>query len=246
MLKWITTLLVLVCFCLSATANADLVITEIMSDSNHSGTNGDWWELTNTGLTPIDLTDYSWDDDHAGVGQNVFGNITIASGQSIIIINHTSGDVATWKLNWSLDAGTSVYGLDYFGSSFSSLGSADGVFLYNSAGSLVTSVTYPSRTDGISNEWDTAGTYLGFSVTGENGATLSSNVSPDIASPGYAVVINTPCTTLPGMVYWTDKDNAKIQRANPDCSSVEDILTAADGLSDPRGLAINLSNKKIY
>ena len=246
MLRRMAILLVLVSFCLFATSHADLVITEIMSDSNHSVTNGDWWELTNTGLTPVDLTGYSWDDNHARVGQNVFGNITIAPGQSIIIIDHISNDVITWKLDWSLDAGTAVYGLDYFGSGFSGLGSSDAVYLYNAAGGLVASATYPSRTSGISNEWDTAGTYLGFSITGENGAYLSSNVIPDTASPGYAVFINTPCTTLPGMVYWTDKDNAKIQRANPDCSSVEDILTAVDGLSEPRGLAVDLSSKKIY
>ena len=95
MLRGVTILLVFMCFCFSATANADLVITEIMSDSNHSVTNGDWWELTNTGLAPVDLTGYSWDDNHARVGQNVFGSITIAPSESVIIINHTSGDVAT-------------------------------------------------------------------------------------------------------------------------------------------------------
>jgi len=35
---------------------ADLVITEIMSRSNHDApTDCDWWELTNTGPAPVEL-----------------------------------------------------------------------------------------------------------------------------------------------------------------------------------------------
>ena len=60
--------LVLVGLCLPAGANAELVITEIMSQSNHqSPTEGDWWELTNTGPAAINLLGYSWDDDHQRV-----------------------------------------------------------------------------------------------------------------------------------------------------------------------------------
>ncbi|MBN1123368.1 MAG: lamin tail domain-containing protein [Sedimentisphaerales bacterium] len=239
-------LFVLALFC-SEMAIADLAITEIMSSSSISGINGDWWELTNTGLVSVDLTGYSWDDEHQRIGQNIFGAITIGPGESIIILDEApDGSVEEWRNLWSIGAEAGVYGNDYPSFYFSSLGNGDGVYLYDPDDNLVTSVTYTSHTNGFSNQWDTDGTFLGLSVFGENGAYYSLLGSPDVGSPGIAVHVQTPCTTLAGMVYWTDKDASKIQRANPNCNSVEDILTAADGLSDPRGLAINLSNKKIY
>ena len=58
--------------------HADLVITEIMGRSNHNApTDCDWWELTNTGPNTINLSGYSWDDDHQRVGMNVFPDIFI-------------------------------------------------------------------------------------------------------------------------------------------------------------------------
>jgi hypothetical protein len=167
-----------------ASVESSLAITEIMSDSSHVGTNGDWWELTYDGSSTVDLTGYSWDDNHERVGQNVFGSVTIDPGESIIILDEDSDVVNAWKLDWSLGSEAGVYGQDYFSFNFSSLGSSDGVFLYNPGGSLVTSVTYPSRTTGFSNEWDTDGIFLGLSVIGENGAYQST--PGDVASPGHA------------------------------------------------------------
>ncbi|MHC4214229.1 MAG: lamin tail domain-containing protein [Planctomycetota bacterium] len=171
-----------------ASVNSKLSITEIMSDSSHAGTSGDWWELTYTGSSTVDLTGYSWDDNNERVGQNVFTSVTIDPGESIIILNEDSDAVNAWKLDWSLVAEAGVYDQTYFSSGFSHLGDSDGVFLYNPGGSLVTSVTYPSNTTGFSNEWKTDGTFLGLSVIGENGAYQSSHPGPnDVASPVYAV-----------------------------------------------------------
>jgi len=50
---------------------------------------------------------------------------------------------------------------------------------------------------------------------------------------------------LPKM-YWTDTGTDKIQRANVDGTDVEDLVTAADGLDDPRGLALDLDAGKMY
>ncbi|MHC4500051.1 MAG: lamin tail domain-containing protein, partial [Planctomycetota bacterium] len=180
-----------------ASVNAALAVTEIMSSSSHVGTNGDWWELTYAGTSTVDLAGYSWDDNNQRVGQNVFGNATIGPGESIIVIDAAGAGVSAWKSDWDLGAEVGVYGVDYFSGSFSGLGSADGIFLYDPSGDLVTSVTYPSRTAGVSNEWDTDGTFLGLSVIGENGAYQSLNSSPDVGSPGYAVI---PSSTV-GTIY---------------------------------------------
>ncbi|MBC8217537.1 MAG: hypothetical protein H8E73_03655, partial [Planctomycetes bacterium] len=133
----------------------------------------------------------------------------------------------------------------YFSGGFSGLGSSDGVFLYDTDDVPVTSATYPSRTAGFSNEWAENGTSLGLSVVGENGAYASVNASPDVASPGHTVR-SQPCSSSGRMIYWTDKDTAKIQRMNLDSRCVEDILTSADGLLNPRGLAIDLPAEKMY
>ena len=47
-----------------------------------------------------------------------------------------------------------------------------------------------------------------------------------------------------GYVYWTDKDTAKIERAR--YGATEDVLTAADGLVDPRGIALNVADNWMY
>ena len=239
-------LLVLAVFCLGATANGELAITEIMSQSLHTGPNGDWWELTNTGPLSVDLTGYSWDDDHQRAGQNVFGDIVIGAGESIIILDHIDDDTLNWRSDWGiLESGPNVYDRSYFSGNFSGLGSSDGVFLYDTYNAPVTSATYPSRTDRFSNEWAADGTFLGLSVVGENGAYQSVNMIPDVASPGHSVQ-SEPCSSSGRMMYWTDKDTASIQRMNLDTGCVEDILTSADGLVDPRGLAIDGAVEKMY
>ena len=243
-------LLVLVGFCFTATANAELAITEIMSQSAHSGTtDGDWWELTNTSLVSVDLTGYSWDDDDSHgppvPGTVTFGSITIGAGESIIILDDTGSSTALWKSQWALAPGVNVYDHSHFTGGFSGLGGSDGIALFDASDVLVTSVTYPNRATGISNEWGTDGTFLGLSVVGENGAYQSVNASPDVASPGHTVQ-SEPCSSSGRMIYWTDKDTAKIQRMNLDSGCLEDILTDGDGLANPRGLAIDTSSNKMY
>ena len=239
-------LLILAGSCFIATANAELVITEIMSQSAHnSPTDCDWWELTNTGDSYVDLTGYSWDDDHQRPGRNVFASITISPSESIIIRDTVTAPGDPWKDDWGLGGEVNVYDPGYFSGGFSGLGSSDGVFLYDTDDVPVTSATYPSRTAGFSNEWAENGTSLGLSVVGENGAYASVNASPDVASPGHTVR-SQPCSSSGRMIYWTDKDTAKIQRMNLDSRCVEDILTSADGLLNPRGLAIDLPAEKMY
>lgn len=176
-------LLVLVGFCFAATANAVLVITEVMSESGHAdvllGT--DWWELTNTGPEPVNMAGYTWDDNHQVPGASVFWGFTIDAGESIIILY--SGAPSYWSEFWGLCPDADVY--DFF-CNFSQLDSADGVFLYDGSNDLVASVEYSSSTVGFSHEWDISGTYLGLSVIGENGAYQSLVVNPDVGSPCYA------------------------------------------------------------
>ncbi len=47
-----------------------------------------------------------------------------------------------------------------------------------------------------------------------------------------------------GKMYWTDDITAKIQRANLDGSSVEDLVTT--GLNAPQGIAVDPASGKMY
>ena len=174
-------------------ANAQLFITEVMSSSAHSGgtNNGDWFELTNTGATPVNITGWSWDDNSNTPGSANFGSITsIGAGQSIIFTEETIGAEASWISNWGLSGVTVVH----LGSGvFQGLGAGgDAVNIYNNLSALVTSVTFGTATGGFSFEWSNTGASLGLSVIGENGAfqalqngqTVGPGPGVDVGSPG--------------------------------------------------------------
>jgi hypothetical protein len=182
-------------------ARADLVITEIMAKTT-SGTTStisdDWWELTNSGLAPINLQGYQWADTEDQLGgaapaPNFFPSITINPGESIIILGENSIDESAWRTNWSLSPSVVVLSQDEMvdnvppdGDIFSGLGStSDGVFFYDSTGSLLDSFTYASQTQGSTLERDTLRNDLGVSIAGENGAITAAN--GDNGSPGLAI-----------------------------------------------------------
>ena len=60
------------------------------------------------------------------------------------------------------------------------------------------------------------------------------------------VVFCMETTLLAEMVYWTDKDQSQVWRANRDGSDAEKLLDASDGVSDPRGIALDATNGKMY
>lgn len=190
----------------ASVTDADLVITEAMSDSAHASglANGDWWELTNTGDSDIDLTGYYWDDDGAmGNDGALFGNIEIAAGESIVIVSED--DSAAFEAAWG--GGFNAYGeLDFTGpDTFSGLSSnSDQIEVWdsdpntNSDANLVASVSFGAATEGFSFEWDRLGNFLGQSAAGVHGAFQAiddgeegdriPNDGIDIGSPGVSVV----------------------------------------------------------
>jgi DNA-binding beta-propeller fold protein YncE len=47
-------------------------------------------------------------------------------------------------------------------------------------------------------------------------------------------------------VYWTDKDTATIQSSRPSGYGLKTVLSTADGLIDPRGIALNVADNWMY
>src|SRR6476620_1694836 len=83
----------------SATAKAQLAITEAMSSEADTFTQGsvtnavtpnsDYWELSNFGSDPIDLTGFKMADEGAGLGgaySTPFDGLTIQPGESILFV----------------------------------------------------------------------------------------------------------------------------------------------------------------
>jgi hypothetical protein len=181
---------------LASTAAAQLRITEVAPQTT-SGTssliNGDWWELTNTGTSPINLAGYSWADTEDNgtfpLDINFFPAITINAGESIVILEELASSEAAWRTNWGLGTSGTILTTDEMiddstpdGDTFSGLGSTnDGVFIYNPMGMAIDSYLYAANTRGVSFEISRDGTNLGLSVVGENGAVRGAN--GDIGSP---------------------------------------------------------------
>lgn len=198
-------LLMLVACSLSncGSANADLVITEVMSSSgNPAGpANGDWWELTNTGASEIDLENYYWDDTGAIPNDGaLFPAITIVAGQSLVIVDESLANLAGFIAAWG--GGFTAVSSESFGgpNPFSGLSSSgDQVRLWdedpiaNPLAILVAQVTFGAATSGFSFEWDRAGNSLGLSVAGENGAFVApgngvGGAGTNVGSPGVAPI----------------------------------------------------------
>ncbi len=238
-------IIIILILCAVSSAQTDLVITEIMSESDHVGVDGDWWELTNTGSEVVVLTDYSWDDSHRIPGNVTFTSLSIGAGESVIILDEPAANVDAWKTVWELGSDTRVWAHEQFVGNFHGLGGSDGVYLYDSNDALVTSANYSSRTDRVSNEWDKFGTFLGLSVMGENGAYRSTDAHANTASPGYAVDLE-PCRLIGPSLYWTDKDAPQIQRLIMDCNQTESLTTPSSGFGSPRGIAIDAINGRVY
>ena len=104
-MKKTTTLLAL----LSLPVAGQIKITEVMSSSGHTdtGANGDWFEITNTGASSVNLAGYSWDDDSQTAGLQIFPNYSLAAGQSAVVLNEDSSDSFVEDM-WNI-TGTKVF-----------------------------------------------------------------------------------------------------------------------------------------
>ena len=56
----------------------------------------------------------------------------------------------------------------------------------------------------------------------------------------------TPPTPTGNLMYWTDWGTEKIQRANLDGTNVQDLVTRSNGLRNPNGIALDLTDQKMY
>lgn len=194
-----------------------LVITEIMSGSNHgsSAANGDWWELTNNAIHPLDLTGFSWDDNRDTPFQAVFPPCMLGPGESLIVLDED--DPTAFRTAWDLPPSVNILTRADFGiSSFRGLGTNDSVILYQPNGNQAARADYPSQTAGRSRAWLRSGAQVagGFSEAGQEFVRLSTISAYDLGSPGSASGDSSVSSTPYGA--WTSAHDLWTGSALPD------------------------------
>lgn len=175
--------------------SAQLRITEVMSDSNHSDPDagGDWFEITNTGATAVNIAGYSFDDDSDSAGSSgSFPSYSLAAGASMIFLDDAND--TSFRALWNLAAGLRIMTNTEI-SSFQGLGkNGDAVHFYNRAGSRLDTFTFGAATEGFSFARFSNGDAVpgGLSSDGLFGAYESDDPSEDIGSPGLVTSLPDP------------------------------------------------------
>lgn len=134
---------------------AQVRVTEVMSEGQGdilSGNGGrrqrEFFELTNLGAAPVDLTGWSYNDNNTN-DPILFGALVgvLQPGQSAVFTQMTAADFRTY---WGLDSSVVVFSF----LQLSNLGNADTINIYNSSvqdsSTLVESVSYTAAIKGIS------------------------------------------------------------------------------------------------
>jgi predicted extracellular nuclease len=169
-------------------------ITEWM----YSGGSGEFIEFTNTSVTAIDFTGWSFDDDSHTPGVfSLSGFGSVAAGVSVII---TESSAADFRTAWSLDAAVKV-----LGGVTNNLGRNDEINLYDASNVLVDRLTYGDQTySGTIRTQNASGNPVNLAALGTNDSTkwvLASvgdvygsyaSANGDIGNPGINPVAPVP------------------------------------------------------
>jgi len=180
-----------------------IVITEVAPwSSGNSPLAVDWFEVTNVGATTIHTTGWRMDDNSNSFGTSVpmSGVTTIAPGESVIFMETTdlAGKSAAFKTLWF--GGNPPAGLQFGTYSGSGVGlstSGDAVNIFDSAGNVITGVTFgtapataPFAT--FENKARLGSSTLpgpffaSLAVSGVNGDFAASGDANEVGSPGTA------------------------------------------------------------
>ena len=172
-----------------------LLITEVAPWSSASSpVAGDWFEVTNTSATSVDLTGWKMDDNSespiAAVALN--GISSIAPGESVIFVE-TATPLTTLPVflsNWfGANPPLGIQVGSYTGSGVGLSGSGDAVNLYDNTGTRHANVSFGASPSGPFATFDnTAGLDFSniatLSAVGVHGAFAAVNRASEIGSPG--------------------------------------------------------------
>ncbi|WP_392477995.1 SdiA-regulated domain-containing protein [Nostoc sp. C110] len=177
-------------------SSSSIFITEVAPwSSGNSPVAADWFELTNKGLSAVDITGWKIDDNSNSFASSVAlsGITTIGAGESVIFIEGATVN-PTFLSNWfgaNPPAGLKIG--NYSGSGIGLGTGGDAVNIYNSTGALQANVVFgASPAAAPFATFDNAAlsnnaTIATLSAVGVNGAFVAVNSSVEIGSPGTIV-----------------------------------------------------------
>ena len=171
----------------AANASAGIIISEVdAAGSANTAYAADWFELTNTGTSAVDITGWKMDDNSNSFANSVAlrGVTSIAAGQSVVFLEGNSTGTtdatidANFKAAWygsNVPSGLVVG--NYGGSGVGLSQTTDAVNIFNASGTTVTRVDFNASTLTGGTFSNAAGLNNGvltqMSVAGVNGAFVS-------------------------------------------------------------------------
>lgn len=198
---------VLMILSLAATTHAEIIVSEVHSTGSSSTTYGkDWFELTNTGLSAVNIAGWKVDDNSNSAGSALLlrNVISVNPGQSAVFIETDAAaatDATVTDAFTSAWFGSSIpvgFTIGTYGGSGIGLGSGgDAVNIFDASDALVTGVTFGTATVGVSfdNAAGLAGPIAQLSVIGVNSA-FGSVAGAEVGSPGIAAAIPEPSSLV--------------------------------------------------
>jgi len=191
-------------------ADAGIIISEVAPwSSGNSSLGADWFELTNTGASAVNITGWKMDDNSFNSANAVAlnGITSIAAGESVIFIelggSHTAaGDAAAFKTLWFGANPPAGLQIGSYGGSGVGLGTGgDGVIIFNGSGVQQAKVTFGASSSSPYKTFDNAAgldnvTISALSAVGTNGAFVAANDTAEIGSPG--TIASTATATITG------------------------------------------------
>lgn len=177
-------------------AHAAIIISEVNPTGSSTTTYAaDWFELTNTGSTAVNISGWKMDDNSNAFGSAVAlrGVTSIAAGQSVVFVEgNTSGSNdatidASFKTAWfGANVPTGFVIGNYGGSGVGLSAATDAVNIFDSTGTTITRVDFGASTAGVTFDNKLGlnnATISTLSSVGVNGAFTSAN-GAEIGSPG--------------------------------------------------------------
>jgi len=183
-----------------------IIISEVDPSGSGSGNNSygeDWFELTNTGVQPVDLTGWSADDSHEVAGKfPLQGVSTIAPGESVVFVQADTAagaattpaqTVASFRSDWGLAPSVQV---GFYSDADGLSQSGDEVNVYDSGENFVTGVSFGASENKVSfdNSAGITGAIDTFSDSGGDDGSFTDSHG-ETGSPGFAHIAPTVAVT---------------------------------------------------
>lgn len=200
MKKTIPYILLALSVTVSTQAHAGVAVTEVAAwGSGDTPYAADWFELTNTGTSAINISGWKVDDSSNAFGSALAlnGISSISAGQSVIFIESAGGSaIPSFISTWFGNGPAPLVGY-YSGSGIGLSTSGDAVNIFNASGVLQANVSFgasdsTSPLQTFDNAAGVNGVITTLSVVGQNGAFLAANDITEIGSPGTISAVPEP------------------------------------------------------